>query len=325
MTGNASAQTVINVASDAGPTATSQTSAVGNSASASISGGGLLSGNFLQTTGASTVTSESQINGPDAQAGDVSMTAQATGNAVQLSAADSTVAVNVNQTNAATNEADGGAIIGETTGQASFLSQGAGNLASISGTGAAAQDVAVTQANSSSVTQGTMFVNLGQSQSASTEADATGNGLTVTNSGGDLILNANQTSDSFVHAQAVETSFGFGSTQVSASGVGNSTIAENSGPGLALTNQQMATPEGVQASASFQGDNGQDVQVASSAVGNTVTGIGGFGGPLTASNSQTNLGDVTSTSQIGITTSARSTRGTATAVGNSATFFTSSP
>ena len=320
-----SAQTVINVATDAGPTTTSTTAAVGNAGAAAVSGGGLLSGNFLQTTGSATVSADSQINGADAQTGDASLLVQAIGNSQQLSATDSSIGANVSQSSTATAEADGGVVLGETTGQASFTAQGAGNILSSTGAGSSAQSLTVNQSDTGPVTQGAIFVNLGSSQSSATEADATGNSLSVTNSGGGLSLNATQNSDSFVHAQAVETSFAFGSTTVSANGVGNSTIAENSGPGLALTNQQMASPQGVEVSASFEGDNGQDVQVAANAAGNTVTGIGGFGSPLTASNTQTNLGDVTSTSQIGITTSGRSVRGTAAAVGNAATFYTSSP
>jgi hypothetical protein len=324
-TGNVAATTVINVAADAGPTTTSLTTATGNAGSAAISGGGLLSGNFLQTTGSASVTGESQINAANAQTGDASLLVQAIGNSQQLGASDSSIAANVSQTSTATAEADGGVILGETTGQASFTAQGAGNLVSSTGGGSSSQALTVSQSNTGPVTQGAIFVNLGASQNASTEADATGNGVNVTNSGGDLAVNVSQNSDSFIHAEAVETSFAYGSTTVSANGVGNSTIAENSGPGLALTNQQMTSPEGVQVSASFQGDNGQDVLVAANAAGNTVTGIGGAGGPLSATNTQTNLGDVAATSQIGLTTSGRSVRGTASAVGNAATFYTSSP
>jgi hypothetical protein len=325
VTGAVSGQTIINVASDAGPTTSSLTTATGNAGSAAISGGGLLSGNFLQTTGSAAVTSESQINAADAQTGDASLLVQAIGNSQQLNTTNSSIAANVNQSSTATAEADGGVVFGETNGTASFTAQGAGNLVSSGGDGSSAQSLAISQSNTGQVTQGAIFVNLGNSQNAATEADATGNGVNVTNNGGALILNSSQDSESFVHAQAVETSFGFGATTVSANGVGNSTIAENSGPGLALTSQQMAGPEGVEVSASFQGDNGQDVQVAANAAGNTVTGVAGFGGALSVNNTQTNLGDVAATSQIGITTSGRSIHGSAAAVGNSATFFTSSP
>jgi hypothetical protein len=46
---------------------------------------------------------------------------------------------------------------------------------------------------------------------------------------------------------------------------------------------------------------------------------------MNVTNSQTNLGDAAASTQIGLTGSARSVRGVASAVGNTATFFTASP
>ena len=104
-------------------------------------------------------------------------------------------------------------------------------------------------------------------------------------------------------------------------------VAANAGPSTALNNTQLNGAFGVESTASFQGGTGYDAFVSSSATGNAVTGFAcsACGGVMNVANSQTNLGDVSSSTSIGLTGSARSVRGTATAVGNTATFYVSQP
>ena len=70
-----------------------------------------------------------------------------------------------------------------------------------------------------------------------------------------------------------------------------------------------------------------DATVSSTATGNSVTGFAcsSCGGVVNVANSQTNLGGVGSTSQLAFTAGARSATGVANAVGNTATFYVSTP
>jgi hypothetical protein len=327
LSGNVQAQTTINVATDAGPTLQSTTAATGNSGSSVILGGGALTGTFNQSTTSATVDAESQINGPNAQTQDASFSVQAVANGQQFGSTDSVIAANVNQSNASTVTADGGVVFGDVGNTGSFAALAAGNNATSVGQGASSQSLAVNQTNTGAVTQAAIFANFGQSEVTSTSATASGNNTNITNTEGSLAVTATQDNESYVRAQAVDTSFAFGGASVSAEAVGNSTVAGNAGADVSLSNVQLEGVGGVQSIASFQGDNGSDAFVSSSASGNAVTGFAcsQCGGAMNVTNSQTNLGDVSSSSDIGLTTSGRSVRGVATAVGNTATFYVTTP
>jgi hypothetical protein len=326
VTGNVSAQTTINVGADAGAVTQSMTAATGNSGSSAIVGGGAFSGSFLQTSGAATVDAESQINAANAQTGDAAFQVQAMANSQQLGSTGGAMGASVSQSSASTVTANGGVVFGDVTGQGSFAATGGGNSLTSAGQGSSGA-LDVMQTNTGAVTQGAMFANFGQSEVTATSAAATGDSANIANTEGSLAVSANQDNQSFVHAEAVGTSFGFGAATVSADGVGNSVVAANVGPSLALDNVQLNGAQGVESSASFQGDSGFDASVSASATGNAVTGFAcsACGGVMNVTNSQTNLGDAAASTQIGLTGSARSVRGVATAMGNTATFFTASP
>jgi hypothetical protein len=327
VSGNVGASTVINVAQDAGPTTLSVTAASGNSGSSVILGGGTLSGSFLQTSASPTVDAESQINAASAQTADASFSVQAVANGQQLGATDSAIGASVNQSNSATVTANGGVVFGDVSDQGSFAAIGAGNNLTSTGQGASSQGLDVTQTNTGAVTQGAVFANFGQSEVTDTSSVATGNNANITNTEGGLAVTTSQDNESFVHAETVETSFEWGGATVTAEAVGNSAVAANVGPSLALNNTQLNGAQGVESSASFQGDSGFDAFVSSSATGNAVTGFAcsACGGVMNVTNSQTNLGDAAASTQIGLTGSARSVTGVATAVGNTATFYVSAP
>ena len=86
---------------------------------------------------------------------------------------------------------------------------------------------------------------------------------------------------------------------------------------------------GVQSIASFSssGNVGFDAFLSSTATGNAATAFAcsACGGVMSIQNSQTNLGDVGATGQISLTNGARSVRSTVTAVGNTGSFYVSSP
>jgi hypothetical protein len=97
-----------------------------------------------------------------------------------------------------------------------------------------------------------------------------------------------------------------------------------------LNNTQVNTG-GIEASASFTGDNGFDASSSATAMGNAVIGFAcsQCGGVINVTNSQTTSGGgveaVSSTTVTNINGNNRSTSGISTAVGNSATFYVSKP
>jgi hypothetical protein len=128
----------------------------------------------------------------------------------------------------------------------------------------------------------------------------------------------------------VATDFQFGTGQATALGVGNSVLAGNQGPSTDLNNLQLNTG-GIEAEASFTGDNGYDATSSATAMGNAAIGYAcsQCGGVININNNQTTSGGgVEASSSTTITNlggSNRSSTGIATAVGNSATFYVSKP
>lgn len=326
LNGAVSASTAITASGNAGQI-DSFTAATGNSGSSVIVSGGLLSGNFLQTSAAPRVDAQSQIDAPNSIVGDVGQTVQAVANAQTLGATNSTIAANIRQTNASTTTANGGAVIGDVENTGAFTAIAAGNNLTSTGQGASGENLNVRQTNNGDVTEAAMFVNLGQAEVAATSAVASGNNSNITNTEGTLTVDQAQDNQSFVHAESVETAFDYGGVSASAEAVGNSAIAANVGPSLTLNNDQVNGPAGVEATASFEGNNGFDAAVTASATGNAITGFAcsACGGVMNVNSSQINQGDVAASTQIGLTGGARSVRGVATAVGNTATFYTSNP
>jgi hypothetical protein len=326
LNGAVTASTTINAAGDA-RSIDSFTAATGNSGSSVIVSGGLLSGNFLQTSAAPRVDAQSRIEAPNSVTGDVAQTVQAVANAQTLGAVNSNIAANVRQTNSSTTTAGGGAVIGDVENQGAFTAIAAGNNLTSTGQGATGQDLSVSQTNNGDVTQAAMFVNLGQAEVAATSTVASGNNSNITNTEGTLTVEQSQDNQSFVHAQSVETAFDYGAGSASAEAVGNSAIAANVGPSLTLNSEQVNGAFGVEATASFQGDSGYDASASATATGNAITGFAcsACGGVMNVNSGQINQGDVSASTQIGLTGSARSVRGVATAVGNTATFYTSQP
>ncbi|HEY3798351.1 MAG TPA: holdfast anchor protein HfaD [Caulobacteraceae bacterium] len=327
MQGNVAATTTVNVDNDAGPELSSTTAATGNAGDSVITGGGALTGNFIQNTTGASVDAESQANGANAQMFDGTVETQAIANGQTLGASGSDVDVAVNQTNTASAVSNGGVIFGDVTDQAAFISSGAGNDLTSVGQGSS-QGVTATQDNEAQLTQGTMFVNLGNSEITDTSATATGNDINITNADGSLNVIDDQTNNSFVNAQAVETSYQYGGATVNADAVGNAAFAGNQGPVTSINNTQLNGSFGVESQATFNsaGSPGYDAFVSSTATGNSVTGFACSlcGGVINATNSQTNQGDVSAFSQIGVA-NGRSVRGTANAAGNTASFYVSSP
>lgn len=327
VSGAVAAQTVVNIAADGGDTTSMTTAATGNTGDAGIDSGGTLSGNFVQTSTSASISGESQLNAQDAQTGNAAFAVQAIANSQGFGATDSTVNATVGQSSTSNAVANGGAVVGFIPGDASFSAAAVGNNVTSVGVGASTQTLGVTQSQAGDLVQGAQFTNLGTSQNTNTSATATGNNVNATNEQGAFTVGVNQDNQSFVHAQAVETSFEFGGASTSAFGVGNSTLAGNFGPSIVLNNTQVSGANGVEATASFTGDSGFDSFTSATAMGNAATGFAcsACGGVMTVHNSQTNLGDAGATATTTLTSGARSVRGTATAVGNNGTFYVTKP
>jgi hypothetical protein len=199
------------------------------------------------------------------------------------------------------------------------------------GTGNASQTIDATQVANGPLVQAAGFVNIGNGQTVEGDATATANNLAVTNTEGPLVVTNNQTNDTnFTFADSVASYFQFGTGQATAFGVGNSALAGNQGPSTDLNNVQVNNG-GIQAVASFTGDNGFDATSSATAMGNAAIGFAcsQCGGVINIANNQTTTGGgVEADSTINITNingNNRSTTGIATAVGNNATFYVSKP
>ncbi len=156
---------------------------------------------------------------------------------------------------------------------------------------------------------------------------AAANSATVNNEWGYAQIRGRQSSATSVTADTRVTLGSWdGTAAVSAYGVGNATLATNVGSDMVLDVAQLNTG-GVDANAQFNAGsgNGGDVVVASTAIGNAVTGYvcSQCGdAALSATTTQTNGGNITATGSISVN-GAGAIYGSASAIGNSATFITS--
>lgn len=155
---------------------------------------------------------------------------------------------------------------------------------------------------------------------------AAANSATINNEWGYTAIRGRQTSSTDVAADTrLTVGTWSGVAVVSAYGVGNTTLATNIGSDMVIDIAQMNTG-GVDANAQFadSSSDGGQVLVSSTAVGNGFTGYvcSQCGdAALSGTISQTNGGNITSTGTIS-TNGAGAIIGSASAIGNSATFIT---
>ena len=327
MQGSASAHTILNVITDAGAQVSLTDVATGNAGESDALGGGTLTGTFRQTTGNVLIRADDQIEGETAQAGDVSENAQAIANTQGLGTTDGAVAATVTQSSAAATEADGGAILQYSPGTSTFSALAVSNNVTATGTGNATQTLNITQSMTGDHTQASRFIAYGQGQEIDNTTTATANNVSISNSSGGLNVVTNQDNESYVRSQAETTAFEFGTVSTTAMGVGNSVVAAETGSDITLNNTQTNGGAGIDVLASSGGSDGYDIGANATAMGNAVTGYACTvcGGRMTVRNNQTNSADVGAATTIGVDSSARSATGVATAVGNSGTFYVSSP
>ena len=326
MQGDATAQTTLNIAGSNGQV-TILTEAVANTGDAGAYGADMTA-TVTQTAGAVEITANSDVAGPTAYLNDggaVSATALANSQAFGLSDG-STSSMTVTQSSAALAEAEVEAVVQYMPDTAIFSAAATSNNVSTSGSNGTSQLLVVDQAMTGPRTQSTAFVSAANAWMLEGSAAAVGNNVAAINEHGSLEVDSTQSNASTVRADAIVLSYDYGLASAQATGVGNSMLAGNNGQYVEIDNAQFNSG-GVEVNASFAGNGGYDSYVTSTAIGNAATGYAcsECQGTLIARSSQTNTNGVSATSTVDITGSGRSITGTATAVGNSSSFWVSSP
>lgn len=328
MAGQAVSQTVIDLTTSTPSSVYQSNAATGNAADLSIQGAATLTGVVTQQTDASqAITARSQIEGPDAQAGDLTQVSSAAGNSTTLDFDNSAGGVRVNQTGGAPVLADGGAIVQYVSGTSDVSGQATGNSVISVGQNESAMRLATYQSNSGPLVQASKFTAYGNSNLTTTSTVATGNQTATINQGSLLDLDNVQSNAAYVRAQSEETSYQFGGATVDATATGNSVLAGNYGPEVVLNNDQFNGAGGVEAIGSFQGQDGYDATVRANAIGNDATAYACSlcTGSVNVNSRQVNQGDVAASATLTTGGSSRSLYGVSTAVGNNASFYVSRP
>lgn len=317
--------TVVDVGANAGAASALRTTAVGNSGSLSASGGTISA--FAVQTNSATVTARGQVEAANAEAKDLTVSTLAMGNSQGVNLDNGSAGARISQSTTANVLADGGAVVGYVTGTSAVTSTTAGNNINIDGANQSAARAITDQANTAQVTQASKFTAYGNSYLTATTATATGNNLSATNEGPLLDVRSNQWNTSYVRGQAEGSSYLFGAAQTTAYAAGNSSQVNNVGTELVLDNLQTNTGGGVEATASFSGQDGYDTVTSATAMGNAVTGYvcSRCSGRMTVTNNQTNGADVGASTSTTVASGGRQVTGVSTAIGNNASFTVSAP
>ena len=326
MTGDAGALTTLNIDGSNGQ-ATILTEAVANTGDAGAYGADMTA-NVTQITGAVNVTARSDVVGDTAHLnGGAAVSATAIANSQAFGVSDEGTAVmDVSQSSAALAQADVEAVVQYMPDTAFFSAVATTNNVSTSGSNGTSQDLMVDQTMSGPRTQASTFVSAANAWEMEGSTAAIANNVAASNEHGALEVDVVQSNTGFVQADTVVLSYDYGLASSQAYGVGNSNLAGNNGQFVDIDNSQFNSG-GVEVSSSFQGNGGYDSYSSSVAMGNAVTGYAcsECQGTLQANSTQFNSGGVSSTSTVTITGSGRSITGNSTAVGNSASFWVSSP
>ncbi len=317
--------TVVDVGVNAGASSAVRTTAVGNSGALAASNGTISA--FAVQTNSAEVTARGQVEAAEAEATNLTVSTLAMGNSQGVNLDNGSAGARISQSTTANVLADGGAIVGHVTGTSAITATTAGNNINMTGANQSAARLITDQANTAEVTQASKFTAYGNSYLSATTATATGNNLAVQNEGPLVDVASNQWNTSYVRGQAEGTSYLFGAAQTSAYAVGNSSQVNNVGPELVLDNLQTNTGGGVEATASFSGQDGYDAVTTATAMGNAVTGYAcsRCNGRMSVTNTQTNSADVGASSSTTIASGGRQVTGVSTAIGNNASFNVTAP
>lgn len=326
MRGNTRATTTLTLTGDTEGPVNAETQARGNYLAAGAYGADLTI-DASQTVDPSEVTASSVITGSSARLiGGASVGVTAIANTTAIGASGSQVEGTVIQNSAAGVRAEnfaGTRYIPET---GEFISQSIGNAVAVNSGLASSQNLVLRQRQSGDAVTASTSANSGNAWDLAGRARATGNQIVSYNQGGSVVAVTDQSNLSQIQTASRVTSYDFGAATANAAGTGNEVSIGNNDRYLEIDNAQVNSG-GVEVSSTFEGTNGYDVYVASSAVGNAVTGYAcsECDGYMDITNSQTNSGNVAATASTTIRGTGRSVATSATATGNSATFYVSRP
>lgn len=207
-----------------------------------------------------------------------------------------------------------------------FSAQAMGNAVQATTGPNSNQELAVRQRTSGARIEADTGIHAGNGWNLAARANATANTAAFYNQGGSLIATTDQGNAAYVRSDAELGSYDFGKATVIASATANEVVAGNNDIQLEIDNTQLNSG-GVEATATFTGQQGYDAYVGANAVGNTITAYGcaDCGPNLAITNSQVNNGNVTATATTVINGTGRHLITGTTAVGNAATFYTTRP
>jgi hypothetical protein len=324
--GAISSHGVLSAAGAMGQSTVISTSATGNSVDTGMQGGAMTA-TVTQYAGPAGVLARGQTEAAEGAATDFNDNTQAVNNSFGLGLTGATAGVRLSQTTDGQAFADGGAIIGDVANSLTMASQAVGNNATMTGAASSAFRTVVDQTNNADLVQASKFAAYGSSYLTTTAANASANNLHATNDGGLVDVSSVQNNTAYVRAQAEETSAAFSSAAAIAYGVGNSMMAGTMGGDAIIYNEQNNGLGGVEAVASFSGGQGYDAVASATAMGNAATGYAcaDCTATLRASNYQTNSADISATAGMTTTGPSRSAIGSATSVGNNASYYVAVP
>ncbi|MDQ8029040.1 MAG: holdfast anchor protein HfaD [Brevundimonas sp.] len=254
------------------------------------------------------------------------VSATATSNTVSLYGEGSVLQGTVEQSSSATVRAYSRLESQYVPAAAEVQAQAMGNAIGVNSGQTSGQNLAFDQTSTGDFIEAEASANAGNGWDLAARARAVGNYANSFNSGGSVVTESAQDNSSFIRSAATTTAYDYGRAQAYASGSGNQLSVGNNDIFVEIDNSQINTG-GVEVTATFAGTNGYDVYVGAEATGNAVTGYScsDCQGYLNATNVQTNSGDVTARASTVVAGSNRSVISSATATGNSATFYVSRP
>lgn len=301
------------------------TQATGNTAQISAYNGEV-NASVGQTIGDVEVSATTEIDAPSGRfLGGASVTTTAIGNVTAMGTSYGRNESTIDQSSAAVTQAVTGVNIQYAPAPINFTSTAIANSTTATGE-VAYQDLTVRQSATGERTQASTYISVANGWQLHSGASATANAVGVYNRGGALLVTTDQNNDTYVRAGATAFAYDYGGATVSAFGAGNSAEVGNNDIYLRLDNTQVNSG-GVDVIAGFEGAFGYDVAVGATAVGNSVTGYVCADCPayMDVTNSQTNNGHISATSNVAITGSNRALINATSAVGNSATFYVTRP
>lgn len=325
--GDITASTTVNVAGYAG-TLVTQTDAYGNSGELIATGGANLSGGLTQKVApGADVTAQTTINAYGAEIDHASIQTDAVANTQGIGIdGGGTADMIVRQTSSGVVQASNSTIFGYSPGEVDQGAIATGNNITATGTVGSSQVLQTRQkANGGNILAYGAAIT-GNAQTINNSATAAANNLQASNDGGPLDIAASQLNKVNVRAQALSSAYEFGTNNSMAFAVGNSATAAETGIELNLDLNQV-NRGGVDAISEVDGTTGYDAQSSATAIGNMAQGsvCSSCGGSLGVNSRQVNSGDVTASSTVSVGGQARSATGVVTAVGNSATYYSSQP